>query len=85
MDEVIYGSMAWDLDGNKLVPKYVVGVSMPDTQKAPASGTVMDPKAGYNEDGSIKEGYRFSYNYHGRRHSHPPDGQDQSDGRYDSS
>ncbi len=65
MDEVIYGSMAWDLDGNKLVPKYVVGVSMPDTQKAPASGTVMDPKAGYNEDGSIKEGYRFSYNYHG--------------------
>ncbi len=65
MDEVIYGSMAWDLEGDKLTPKYVVGVSMPDTEEPPASGTVLDPKEGYNEDGSIKDGYKFSYNYHG--------------------
>ncbi len=66
-DEIHYGSIAFwkeHPDDKKIRCKYIVGMALP-AGDPPQKNIPLDPKAGINPDGSIKDGYKFTYFWHG--------------------
>lgn len=68
-DEILYGSIAFekkDIDSDEIDVKYVVGVALPEGD-APAASVDLMPiiREAYNEDGTLKDNYKFTYLWHG--------------------
>lgn len=66
-DEILYGSIAFRksrTESGRLEVLYVTGVALPEGEQPP-SDTVLDVRAGWNPDGTVKQGYRFTHLFHG--------------------
>ncbi|TCW61831.1 hypothetical protein C5O22_03620 [Treponema sp. J25] len=67
-DEILYGSIAFEKENNNdkfIKVKYVVGVALPKGENPPPKDVPLRIEEGYDEKGRIKEGYKFTYLYHG--------------------
>ena len=66
-DEILYGAITFeknDPKDKKLSVKYVTQIALPKGDM-PKENTLLDLRAGYDEEGNVKPDYQLTYLYHG--------------------
>ena|GEM_PF-1793784 len=66
-DEILYGAITFEKkkkQDEKLSVKYITCVALLEGDM-PETNTLLDIHSAYDENGNLKDGYKYTYNYHG--------------------